>query len=154
MNAFPPTIVIRHRLENLKKCSLHGLEKRSDFIFITYPYTSLPDLSNHVVLTLNAPMLTKEDSSHGLLILDATWRYAAKMLKSLENQPNLIFRSLPPLYRTAYPRRQDDCPDPNRGLASIEAIFLSYQLLERETSGLLDFYYWKEQFYNINQIVN
>jgi pre-rRNA-processing protein TSR3 len=87
-----------------------------------------------------------------LLVIDATWRYAAKMLKSLENQPQFLYRSLPAHYRTAYPRRQEDCPDPIRGLASLEAIFLSYHLLQRETAGLLDHYYWKKQFLEINQI--
>ncbi len=154
MQSFPPTVVIRHRLENLKKCSLRGLETRADFLFITYPYLSLPNLANYIILTLNAPPLTAADAQHGLLILDATWRYATKMLKPLENQPQFIYRSLPAHYRTAYPRRQEDCPDPTRGLASIEAIYLSYKLLHRDTQGLLDHYYWKEQFYSINQIIN
>lgn len=146
MQPFPSTVVIRHRLENLKKCSLRGLEKRPDFIFLTYPYLSLPDLQNYIILTLNAPPLTVADASYGLLILDATWRYAAKMLKPFEQQPQFIYRSLPNHYRTAYPRCQQDCPDPERGLASIEAIYLSYQLLNRDTTGLLDLYYWKKQF--------
>lgn len=154
LDLYPPTIVIRHRLENLKKCSLRGLESRSDFMFVTYPYTSLPDVNHYIVLHLDAPPITIEDASYGLLILDATWRYAAKMFKPLEGKANLIYRSLPDHYRTAYPRRQHDCPDPERGLASIEAIFLSYQILHRSTTGLLDNYYWKEQFLNTNQIIN
>lgn len=154
MQPFPPTVIIRHRLENLKKCSLRGLEMRSDFIFLTYPYQSLPNLKNYIILTLNAPPLTVEDRSYGLLILDATWRYAVKMLKPLEHQPQFLYRSLPSHYRTAYPRRQQDCPDPERGLASIEAIYLSYDLLQRDTNGLLDHYYWKEQFLRVNQIIN
>lgn len=152
MDPFPPTIVIRHRLENLKKCSLRGLETRSDFIFISYPYQDLPPMENYLLLTLDAPPLTEADQSHGLLVLDATWRYAAKMLKPLEQQPQFIMRSLPSHYRTAYPRRQQDCPDPERGLASIEAIFLCYHLLKRDTTGLLNQYYWKQQFLSINQI--
>lgn len=154
MPSFPPTVVIRHRLENLKKCSLSGLETRPDFIFISYPYSSLPPLKNYIVLTLNAPPLTQADAAYGLLILDATWRYAMKMFKPLENQPHFFYRSLPLHYRTAYPRRQQDCPDPERGLASIEAIYLSYQLLRRETTGLLDHYYWKEEFLRINPLAN
>ena len=152
MSHFPPTVVIRHRLENLKKCSLRGLESRPDFVFLTYPYKILPDLPDYIVLTLDAPPLTEEDGKHGLLILDATWRYAAKMFRGLEGKPQFLYRSLPAHYRTAYPRRQDDCPDPLRGLASIEAIYLSYWLMKRETEGLLDNYYWKENFLQKNQI--
>lgn len=152
MTSFPPTIIIRHRLENLKKCSLRGLEARPDFIFLSYPYQTLPNLDNYLILSLDAPPLTESDSHQGLLLLDATWRYAGKMLKSLETCPNLKYRSLPNNYRTAYPRRQDDCPDPQRGLASIEAIFLSYHILKRNISGLLDNYYWKENFLKVNKI--
>jgi pre-rRNA-processing protein TSR3 len=154
MQQFPPTVIIRHRLENLKKCSLRGLENRPDFQFLTYPYTQLPNLSNYIILAVDAPPLSFQDHAHGLLVLDATWRYAAKMFKPFADQPNYLYRSLPSHYRTAYPRCQHDCPDPERGLASIEAIYLSYQLLGRNTDGLLDLYYWKEKFISINQIDN
>lgn len=150
MQKFPKTVVIRHRLENLKKCSLRGLEERADFIFLTYPYSSLPDLHNYIILTLDAPPLQEEDGDKGLLILDATWRYAAKMFQPLKNQSHFHYRSLPAHFRTAYPRRQQDCPDPLRGLASVEAIYLSYRILKRETDGLLDHYYWKDQFLKNN----
>lgn len=156
MEVFPPTIVIRHRLENLKKCTLRGLELRSDFLFFRYPIPSsdpFPSLENYIILALDAPPLSEKDAGCGLLIVDATWRYAAKMLKAIES-PALVKRSLPSHYRTAYPRRQADCSDPERGLASIEALFLSYLLLERDTNGLLDLYHWKELFLLKNQITN
>ncbi len=154
MLSFPHTVVIRHQQENLKKCSLRGLEKRADFIFISFPYKQLPILDNYIILTLEAPPLTSEDGAHGLLLLDATWRYAAKMLKKTRDIPNLLPRSLPEHYRTAYPRYQTDCPDAQRGLASLEAIYLSYLILGRKTEGLLDNYYWKDQFLNINKLVD
>jgi pre-rRNA-processing protein TSR3 len=154
MQLFPPTVVIRHRLENLKKCSLRGLEGHPDFLFFTYPYQELPLLSDYIVLTLDAPPLTIEETNHGLLLIDATWRYAQKMIKPFLNQSTYIYRSLPPHYRTAYPRRQEDCPDPERGLASLEAIYLCYRIFQRDTTGLLDHYYWKENFLKLNQINN
>jgi pre-rRNA-processing protein TSR3 len=148
--SYLPTIIIRHRLENLKKCSLRGLETRPDFIFLTYPYDTQPDLDGYIILTLEAPPLTLEDAIHGLLVLDATWRYAAKMLKPFKDRPHFIYRSLPAHFRTVYPRYQNGCPDPERGLASIEAIYLSYRILQRDVTGLLDHYYWKEPFLNLN----
>lgn len=154
MQSIPPTIVIRHRLENLKKCSLRGLEGRSDFLFITYPYHSLPSLDGYVILTLDAPPLTEADGQAGFLIVDATWRYAEKMMQPLMGLSHCVYRSLPGHYRTAYPRRQTACSDPERGLASIEAVYLSYKLAGRDTSGLLDNYYWKEQFLTINSLSN
>lgn len=147
MMLFPPTIILRHNRENLKKCSLRGLESREDMIFYTYPLKrALPDLSNYVVLTLDAPPLTKEDAHLGIFLIDGTWRYAEKMFKGLK-QP-FEMRSLQSGAKTAYPRRQEDCSDPTRGLASCEALYLAYDILGRDTTGLLDHYHWKEAFLN------
>ena len=146
MQPFPPTVILRHQRENLKKCSLRGLEKREDFLFFTYPKDSLPPLDGYIVLALDAPPLSTEDFASGLFLIDGTWRYAEKMYHNTKGVAQLTKRSLPPHYRTAYPRRQEDCEDPERGLASIEALYIAYHLLGRETEGLLDHYHWKEDF--------
>lgn len=153
MQPFPPTIVFRHRKENLKKCSLRGLELRKDFIFQTYPLDSIPDLTGYIILDLEAPPLTIEDKMAGLLVIDATWRHAGKMVEQLKpHTQNLKKRSIPNHFRTAYPRRQNDCPNPELGLASLEAIFIAYHILERDVSDLLEGYYWKENFLKINRL--
>lgn len=140
MSCFPPTIILRHRKENLKKCSLHGLETHGDIDFYTYPWkVPQPDLSHYVVLTLDAPVLTKEDAHLGIFLIDGTWRYAEKMLKTLKKPFHV--RSLPSI-PTAYPRRQED----ERGLASIEALYLAYEILNRDRDDLLDHYVWRENF--------
>lgn len=147
----PPTVVLRHRKENLKKCSLRGLEPRDDFEFYTYPKNALPDLNEYIVLSFDGPLLSEDDAARGLFILDATWRYAGKMYENSPEIHTLVHRSLPTQFRTAYPRIQNDCPDPSRGLASIEAIFVAYNLMGRDTSGLLDLYHWKKEFLEINR---
>ena len=144
MSSFLPTIILRHRKENLKKCTLRGLEVRGDMQFFTYPKDSLPKLTNYISLDLDGPPLSPEDNSYGLFLIDATWNYAKVMAKTLPHP--IITRSLPAHIKTAYPRRQTDCADPTRGLASIEAIYIAYSLLGRDTTGLLDSYHWKEQF--------
>lgn len=145
MSSFPPTLILRHRKENLKKCSLKGLETRSDFIFYSYPWQQpQPVLENYIVLTLDAPPLTLQDREMGIFLIDGTWRYAEKMLRAL--QPPFEKRSLSIGACTAYPRRQQDCSDPTRGLASIEALYLAYLILQRDPEGLLDHYHWKEKF--------
>lgn len=146
------TVIIRHRRENLNKCSLRGLESRKDICFLRYPMTTIPMLHNYFVLTIDAPVLTIEDQHRGILLLDATWRYAEKMTQFVTQIPNLQYRSLPSHFKTAYPRRQDDCSNPERGLASIEALYLTYQILGKPTDGLLDHYYWKDNFLNINHL--
>lgn len=144
---FPPTVVWRHRKENLKKCSLRGLEPRADFRFFTYPVDTLPDLEGYILLEVNAPPLTPADRNCGLLLVDATWRYAELMLRQLQHKtPYLISRSLPAHFQTTYPRRQTACPNPETGLASVEALYAAYVILGRDPSGLLDHYHWGSAF--------
>lgn len=148
---YPKTTIIRHQRENLKKCSLRGLEPRNDMQFFSYPQGLLPDLNGYMMLVVEgAPPLTSHDHDKGLLILDSTWRYLQKMISFVEGQAVLEKRTLPGIYRTAYPRKQDDCPDPTRGLSSLEALFIAYHILGRATDGLLDNYYWKEPFLKTN----
>lgn len=153
MQLYPPTIILRHRRENLKKCTLRGLEDRSDFIFFTYPQDRLPSLKNHIVLVMDreAEPLSRADAPFGLFIIDATWRYAEVISKQICAQTaGCRARSLPQCYSTAYPRRQLDCPDPKRGLASIEAIYIAHFLMNRSVKNLLDHYHWKDQFLESN----
>ena len=147
-----PTIIYRHRKENLKKCSLKGLEKRKDLIFLTYPKDILPDLSSYICLKVGGKKLSVEDRDKGLFLIDATWNYTNIITTQVEKQKKLIYRSLPSFYRTAYPRKQTGCLFPKQGLASIEALFLSFFITQRKTQGLLDNYYWKETFLSINHI--
>jgi pre-rRNA-processing protein TSR3 len=150
MFLFPPTIILRHRKENLKKCSLRGLESRSDMRFFTYPKDPLPCLSNYFLLSFEGPLLTKADQDLGVFLIDGTWRYASLMERQIPEPRSFQTRSLPSHFQTAYPRRQEDCLAPSRGLASIEALFLTYSILGRSTEGLLDTYYWKEEFLRKN----
>lgn len=146
MQLFPVTVIARHRRENLKKCSLKGLEGRSDLLFIPYPFETLPPLAGYIRLGFDGDLLSKADADKGIVLLDATWRYATRMERALhEIYPDLPVRSLPP-YLTAYPRCQEGCAYPARGLASVEALYIAYTILERPTAGLLDHYFWKKAF--------
>lgn len=118
--------------------------------FFKYPQEQIPQAANYVVLQLDAPPLNSSDASLGLLLLDATWRLAEKMLAQVVRYSLLIPRSLPNHFRTAYPRRQEDCQDPTLGLASVEALYIAYHLLGRNPDGLLDHYHWKDAFLQKN----
>lgn len=142
------TVILRHRRENLKKCSLRGLEKRADFRFYTYPQEPLPEMPETILLTMGAPPLTREDGDKNILLIDGTWKLAATMEKSLPK--GFIERSLPCHFRTAYPRRQTECPDPDTGLASIEALYIAFFILGRPLDGLLEHYHWREAFFQRN----
>ena len=144
---FPPTAILRHRRENLKKCSLTGLETRSDLLFFSYPEDKMPDLSHYLLLKVGAPELSEKDADRGLFLIDGTWRLALIMEKQLPWK--MEARSLPGHYRTAYPRKQTDCPDPNTGLSSVEALYIAHLILGRSVEGLLDHYHWKEKFLSL-----
>jgi len=152
MILFPPTIILRHKHENLKKCSLRGLETRPDCRFFSYPKQKLPDLTNYVLLSLEGPLLSPADSNSGIFLIDGTWRYASLMYSQLPKPRLFQLRSLPVYIQTAYPRRQEDCAEPARGLASVEALYLAYHLTGRPTRGLLDHYHWKEAFLKKNNL--
>jgi len=149
----PPTIVLRHRRENVKKCSLRGLEKKANFSFLTYPLEQLPELSGYLLLSLEGEPLTLEDQKKGLLILDGTWRYAERMQHFVSSKVTLPCRSIPKGFKTAYPRRQNDCSDPSQGLASIEAIYIAYKILGRSCEDLLEHYHWKDAFLSKNEVL-
>ena len=142
--------VVRHRKENLKKCSLKGLENRNDIAFITYPCKSKMMLPPAILLTLESNTeLTVADSHYPIVLLDGTWKLAKKMEDALPLS-HLIKRRLPPCCRTAYPRRQTGCALPLLGLASVEALAVAYYLLGKEFEPLLEHYYWKEDFLSLN----
>jgi len=149
-------IIIRHRKENLKKCSLRPVElsEPERLQFYTYPR----DFSkSEVFFPKNAALLHikgKElDSTmkRPLILLDGTWRYSEVMYTMIPSIQTLPTFSLPVDWRTAYPRRQEDCDDPTRGLASIEALYIACLITQRDTNGLLDGYYWKESFLELNK---
>ena len=138
----PPTILVVHRRENRKKCSVEPLRGRDGFVFWTYPDDGPETLDGYVRLGLGGPLLSDADRDHGLLVIDGTWRLAERMEKKYAHLP---IRSLPPC-QTAYPRVSKIIDDPSLGLATIEAIYIAYQLLGRDTSGLLDQYHWRDEF--------
>jgi pre-rRNA-processing protein TSR3 len=143
-----PTIIWRHRKENIKKCSLRGLEQKKDFLFVTTPKIPSFDHDSYFLLSMDGPVLGESDKDKGILLIDGTWKYAAQMEKKL---PHVIKRRLPPEVQTAYPRKQTLCPDPDTGLASIEALYIAFMILGKDTNELLFDYYWKEPFLRKNK---
>lgn len=149
MASFLPTLILRHRKENLKKCSLQGLESRDDFHFLTYPFDPLPCMKKYILLTIDAPTLSENDRPYGLFLIDGTWKHAEVMERQA---PPMMRRSLPSEIRTSYPRKQTGCINPDQGLASIEALYIAFLLTGRNPKGLLDHYYWKDEFLKINNL--
>ncbi len=143
---FPPTIIVRHPHENPRKCSVLPLRGRPDVVFLTYPVRERPPLGGYIRLAAEGPPLSPTDADKGVLLLDGSWRWAAAMTRDFLDVPARSLHG----WRTAYPRVSKLGTDPDNGLASIEALFAAYHLLGRPTAGLLDRYYWAEDFLRTN----
>lgn len=142
-----PTIIVVHPREKRSKCSVEPLRPRLDFRFWTFPDRGPESLDGYVRLGLGGPLLSLDDCDRGLLVLDGTWRLAARMEPFF---PELPVRSLPP-WKTAYPRASKLFDDPITGLATVEAVFAAYISMGRNPAGLLDAYHWQREFLELNR---
>jgi pre-rRNA-processing protein TSR3 len=146
--SFPATVIVRHRKENPRKCSILPLAGRPDMIFCHYPVKERPVLDGYVRLAADGPELTAAEANHGLLLLDGSWRWAEAMTRDFADVPPRSLRG----YITAYPRVSKLGTDPDNGLASVEALYLAYRILGRSTAGLLDHYRWAKEFLQLNKL--
>ena len=143
---FPPTVIVVHPRERRSKCSVEPLRDRPEFVFTTFPHPVPIDVKNYVRLGIGGPVLSEADSDRGLLLLDGTWRLAARMEPFYSH---VEVRSLP-VIRTAYPRKSEVYADPSEGLATIEALYAALRILGRNTQNLLNEYHWKQPFLELN----
>jgi pre-rRNA-processing protein TSR3 len=143
---YPPTIIIRNPRENPRKCSVLPLKGRPDLLFLSYPVKGPLPLEGYIRLAAEGEELSPRDAACGLLLLDASWRWAGVMNREFLAVPSRSLRG----YQTAYPRKSKRGTDPDNGLASVEALFLAYHLLGRPTAGLLDHYRWADEFLRLN----
>ncbi len=143
---YPQTVLIIHPKENRVKCSLEPLRGRPDLCFVDFSPKHPIELPGYVRLSVAGPPLSDADANSGILLIDGSWRHAARIHEQ--------FAAVPPLslagFRTAYPRVSKLFHDPAEGLASVEAIYIAYRILRRPTDGLLDTYFWREQFLRLN----
>jgi pre-rRNA-processing protein TSR3 len=144
----PPIVIIRHRKENPRKCTVLPLRGRPGIVLLGYPVNDMPDLSGYIRLAADGPELSAADAGAGLLVLDGSWRWAAAMTRDFQQVPPRSLRG----YKTAYPRVSKLGADPDNGLASVEALYIACHVLGRSTEGLLDHYRWRTEFLELNQL--
>lgn len=141
-----PTLIVVHAKEKRAKCTVEPLRFRPGFHFVDYPLRAPLALEGYLRLGFEGPMLSPTDANCGLLLLDGTWRIVQKMEAEFASVPT---RQLPQ-WQTAYPRVSKLYRDPPQGLATIEALYLAYRILDRDTTGLLDGYRWAAAFLEAN----
>jgi pre-rRNA-processing protein TSR3 len=143
-----PTIIVRDAHENPRKCSVWPLRGLPGLVFLRYPLSQRPPLEGYVRLAAEGPELCADDAGSGILLLDASWRWAEKMTRDFLDVPPRSLNG----WKTAYPRVSKLGTDPSNGLASVEALFLAHHILGRPTAGLLDQYRWRDEFLRLNGI--
>ena len=141
-------LIIVRRRENRAKCTIQPLRGTPGLDYLPYPLRVKPDLSRHLLLTPDAPPLTAADAGRPLLLLDASWRHAVIMRKAVEP---VEARSIPPGWRTAYPRVSKVQADPDTGLATVEALFAAGCVLGQRDDSLLRLYPWRDAFLALNR---
>jgi pre-rRNA-processing protein TSR3 len=146
MTSHPPTVIVRHRKENPRKCSVYPLRDRPGLIFLNYPLRDRPPLEGYIRLAAEGPELSPADAAFGILLLDGSWRWAEAMTRDFADVPPRSLHG----WKTAYPRVSKLGTDPDNGLASVEALYLAHHILGRPTEGLLDHYHWAEEFLRLN----
>lgn len=143
----PPVLIIVRRGEDPAKCTVRPLRGSPGLAFRAYPLRQMPDLSHHLLLAPDAPPLSPADAGRPLLLLDASWRHAAAMRRTLGP---IETRSIPAGWQTAYPRRSKIHADPATGLATVEALYAALCTLGVRDDSLLRFYPWREAFLDCN----
>ena len=144
----PPVLIIVRRGEDPAKCSVRPLRGTTGLDFRPYPLRQKPDLSRHLLLAPDTPPLSPADAGRPLLLLDASWRHAEKMRHAVEPvEP----RSIPPGWKTAYPRRSKIHADPDTGLATVDALYAALCTLAFRADALLRFYLWRDAFLELNR---
>ena len=142
-------VVIRHYKERLAKCSLQPLVGREGYRFLRSEPGFAYDATGHTLLGLEGEVISPADEDRPLLILDGTWRYLPVMVDQLRGEP--VRRTLPAQLQTAYPRVSKLYADPNRGLASVEALYAALCLLGKPDPTVLQGYRWAQEFLAANQ---
>jgi pre-rRNA-processing protein TSR3 len=144
----PAILIIIRRGEAPKKCTVRPLRGTPGLDFLPYPLRHKPDLSRHLLLAPDAPPLSSADAGRPLLLLDASWRHAAAMRRAVEP---VASRSIPPGWRTAYPRQSKTHADPESGLATVEALYAALCTLGFREDSLLRAYPWRDAFLSLNR---
>ena len=140
-------LIYRDPRESSAKCSLTPLRGKSGVRFVAHSIERRFDVGVRTLLHPDGEPLTRADAGRGLLVVDCSWRRVPQLLSRLDGE--LHPRRLPPL-TTAYPRVSRQFADPERGLASIEALYAALAILGDARPELLAEYRWADQFLAAN----
>ncbi len=140
-------LIVRDPRESAKKCSLTPLRGLAGIRFVDYHPERRVHAGARILLHPEGELLTEADRGRDLLLVDCAWRRVPKLLRTVDGE--LVRRSLPEL-ASAYPRKSRTFDDPERGLASVEALYAASVLLGEPHPEWLDGYRWRAEFLRVN----
>jgi len=140
-------LILRDPRESTAKCSLTPLRGRAGVRFFTWKPERRFQVGERVLLHPDGEEITAADAGRPLLLIDCAWRRVPTLLASCDGE--MSPRRLPPL-ATAYPRKSHTFVDPERGLASVEALYAALVLLGQPVEELLEGYRWRAEFLELN----
>ncbi|MHC4779699.1 MAG: ribosome biogenesis domain-containing protein [Planctomycetota bacterium] len=142
----PRFFVIEHPKEKKHKCTVSLLKGREDLTFLSVEEAESASWNDALLLDPSVDtLLTTRDAGKPLILVDASWRWAERVVRKMACSR----RRLPP-FETAYPRTSKLFRDPPGGLASAEALFVAALVMGRYDESFLDGYRWKVQFLEVN----
>jgi pre-rRNA-processing protein TSR3 len=140
-------LILRDPRESTRKCSLTPLRGMPGVRFVGHVKGRRVDGRGRILLHPDGEPITEADAGRGLLVLDCAWRRVPELVAQVDGDPPR--RRLPAL-STAYPRKSRAFEDPERGLASVEAIYAALAILGDVRPEILEGYRWAERFLAAN----
>jgi pre-rRNA-processing protein TSR3 len=140
-------LIVHDSHEPARKCSLTPLRGMPGVRFVSVGGGRRVDAGRRIWLHPEGEEIGPADRGIGLLLVDCSWRRVAKLSRRVDGE--LLPRRLPPLV-TVYPRKSKLVPDPEHGLASVEALYAAISLLGAPRPELLAGYRWADEFLAAN----
>jgi pre-rRNA-processing protein TSR3 len=140
-------LILRDPRESPKKCSLTPLRGTPGIRFVSFDKDRRCDAGSRIWLHPDGEELRPSERARPLFLIDCAWRRVDALRASVDG--DLEPRRLPALV-SAYPRKSKTFADPDRGLASIEALYAALALLGDPRPELLASYRWAREFLDKN----
>ncbi len=141
--------------ETPNKCTIAPLVYREDFRLVGVPRLGpLKPLRSQLLLHPDGECLTELRKEHkeafvDLAAVDCIWQRLPVLMERMEGElPR--FARIPDGFVTVYPRRTENSPEPEGGLATIEAIFTAAAILGNWDPSLLSEYYFGRAYVERN----
>lgn len=147
--------ILVDKLENPRKCTIQPLRGRADFTFRYFSgNNAIEPFKAACLLHIDGECLSKipRGSLPSLSLIDCTWKKVPGVLQRLQKPlPRLV--RMPDGFVTAYARKNKQGLDPDGGLATIEALFIAAAFMGTWDPTLLDTYYFKNEFLELNDLL-